>query len=121
MAVGQLYMFTIDAEDVPASAIFWSQVLGYEIQHSEDDYAMVGNGATSIGFGRIDDYSRPSWPTPSVPKQFHLDLAVDDMAAAEAQCLELGATRPDHQPGDGKWTVLLDPSGHPFCIFPKPE
>ena len=35
--------------------------------------------------------------------------------AAAARCVELGATRPDEQPGES-WRVLLDPSGHPFCL-----
>ena len=30
-------------------------------------------------------------------------------------CVELGATLPDEQPGE-TWRVLLDPSGHPFCL-----
>ena len=44
-----------------------------------------------------------------------LDLAVDDLAAAEQACVELGATVADPQPGE-TWRVLLDPSGHPFCL-----
>ncbi|WP_438297061.1 VOC family protein [Streptomyces sp. HUAS TT7] len=47
---------------------------------------------------------------------FHLDLAFDDVQAAEKHLLELGATKPAHQPGGTLWTVLLDPSGQPFCI-----
>lgn len=27
-----------------------------------------------------------------------------------------GTTKPAHQPGGKHWTVLLDPSGQPFCI-----
>jgi hypothetical protein len=30
--------------------------------------------------------------------------------------LELGAAKPDFQPGEDRWRVLLDPAGHPFCI-----
>ncbi|TXJ72992.1 VOC family protein, partial [Streptomyces lavendulae] len=41
---------------------------------------------------------------------------VDDLAAAERRLLELGATKPEFQPGKERWTVLLDPAGHPFCI-----
>jgi hypothetical protein len=46
-----------------------------------------------------------------------MDLDVDDVAEAVERCLELGASKPDFQPGDGdRWTVLLDPAGHPFCV-----
>ena len=40
---------------------------------------------------------------------------VDDLDAGVASCVELGATFPDEQPGE-TWRVLLDPSGHPFCL-----
>jgi len=32
-----------------------------------------------------------------------------------AATVELGATLPDEQPGE-TWRVLLDTSGHPFCL-----
>jgi hypothetical protein len=51
-----------------------------------------------------------------VPQQFHLDLGVEDLDAAEKLALGLGAVRPDHQPGGDRWRVLLDPAGHPFCL-----
>jgi hypothetical protein len=48
-------------------------------------------------------------------KQFHLDLKVDDIPAAEQAAVALGATAPERQPGE-TWRVLLDPDGHPFCM-----
>jgi len=51
-----------------------------------------------------------------VPKQIHLELAVQDLETAEAEALALGATRPDQQPNPEHWRVLIDPAGHPFCI-----
>lgn len=119
MATGRISMFTVDTAEPGAAATFWSEVLGWPIQHSEGDYAMIGDGGTAVGFGRIDGYVPPAWPDVQAPKRFHFDVAVTDVSAAEARCLELGATKPEFQPGDGKWTVLLDPSGHPFCIFPE--
>ncbi len=109
-------MLTIDCADPAVEARFWSDLLGWKVAHSEDAYAMVtGDGGPALGFGRVEDYVPPAWPGPDV-KQFHLDLAVDDLDAAEARCRELGATVPDFQPGEGRWRVLLDPSGHPFCL-----
>ena len=61
-------------------------------------------------------HSGPGWPQESTPKRYHLDFYVDDLDSAEAQCVELGATRPAHQPNPERWRVLLDPSGHPFDI-----
>jgi Glyoxalase-like domain len=45
----------------------------------------------------------------------HLDIIVDDLDAAEAAVLDLGATKHAHQPGT-TCRVFLDPAGHPFCL-----
>ena len=119
-AAAQLYMVNIDCPDPRALAAFYAQVLGWETTASEDEYAMVVGGGVSIGFGRVEPYSRPSWPDEEGAKQFHLDLSVDDVEATERRCVELGATVPDHQPGE-TWRVLVDPAGHPFCLFPPPS
>ena len=57
-------------------------------------------------------------PDPKVPQQFHVDLTVDDVDAAEQAVRALGATKTAEQPGvpDGNWRVYLDPAGHPFCL-----
>jgi hypothetical protein len=52
-------------------------------------------GNTSIRFGRVDGYQAPGWPDAFAPKRYHFDLQVDDLAAAVAQCLDLGARKPE--------------------------
>ncbi|MFF5125634.1 VOC family protein [Streptomyces syringium] len=47
---------------------------------------------------------------------FRMDFVFGDVAVAEKTLPEMGATQPDHQPGGTYWTVLLAPSGQPFCI-----
>ena len=46
----------------------------------------------------------------------HLDLAVTDLEAAEAEAVRLGAVRTDEQPAPDRYRVMLDPAGHPFCL-----
>ena len=46
----------------------------------------------------------------------HLDLRVDDMAAAGAHAVAVGAVLAEHQPADDV-RVYFDPAGHPFCLF----
>ena len=48
--------------------------------------------------------------------QLHLDIRVDDLAAATEHALATGARLADFQPQDDV-RVLLDPAGHPFCFF----
>jgi Glyoxalase-like domain len=64
----------------------------------------------------VNGYEAPGWPDAGTPKRYHLDLWVEDVAQAVQRCLELGATKPDFQPGGDLWTVLTDPAGHPFCL-----
>ena len=112
-----LKMTTLDCADVRAEAGFWAGLLGWEVAHLEDEYAMlVGSaGAPALGLGLVADHRPPSWPDEGGRKQFHFDLACDDVAASEETALGLGATLADPQPGD-TWRVLLSPAGHPFCL-----
>src|SRR3954469_20169554 len=115
-----LAMINLDAEDPAALATFYSQALGWKVLHSEAEYAMIGDGSTSIGFGKLPGYSAPGWPQETAPKRYHLDFYVDDLDKAEEQALALGATRAGTQPNPDGWRVLLDPSRHPFDLCPRP-
>ena len=115
MPLATLKMLTLDSSDAGRDARFWSEVLGWEVAHSGDGYAMLTGPDHALGFGTVPDHRPPAWPNEGGTKQFHLDLAVDDLEEAAARLVELGATRPDEQPGE-TWIVLLDPSGHPFCL-----
>ena len=110
-----LAMVSIDCPDAAVLAAFYQSVLGWEMAYEGDGYAMLKGTDTALGFGSTPDFVAPEWPNPGT-KQFHLDLGATDVAATVARCVELGATKPDFQPGEGRWTVLLDPAGHPFCV-----
>ena len=111
-----LAMVNLDAKDPAALADFYSKVLGWDVLHSSEDYAMIGDGSINIGFGRVPGYTGPGWPDETAPKRYHLDFYVDDLDKAEEQALALGATKPDGQPMPERWRILLDPSGQPFDI-----
>ena len=108
-------MINIDSSDAAAAGRFWAALTGWEVVASGDGYAMVSGGGHNLGFGTVPGYQPPAWPNEHGSKQFHLDLACEDMTATEAKAVELGATVVDPQPGE-TWRVLLDPSGHPFCL-----
>ena len=116
MPLATLKMLTLDSSDAERDGRFWSEALGWEVAHSGDGYAMLTGPEHSLGFGTVEGYEPPGWPNEAGSKQFHLDLAVDDLEESAARLVDLGATKPDDQPGDGRWVVLLDPSGHPFCL-----
>lgn len=112
--VATLAMVTLDAPNAAVLGEFYSSILGWPIAYSDENYAMLTGPSHALGIGTIPDYQRPSWPDDG-HKQFHLDLAADDIQTAADRCVELGATRAEPQPGE-TWVVLLDPAGHPFCI-----
>ncbi len=106
---------TLDCPDAAALAAFYAELLGKPVTHQGDGFAMIGEeGAQAILFQQVEDYVAPRWPDPAYPQQFHLDVLVDDIEAAEKAVLALGATR---LPGEGDhWRVYADPAGKPFCL-----
>ncbi|MEV5689121.1 VOC family protein [Streptomyces sp. NPDC052164] len=108
---------TFDCPDPAELARFYGKALGLAVVFSTDDFILLGQeGAPGLGFNRLADYRRPTWPDPSQEKQAHMELGVDDLDAAQARLLALGAIKPDFQPDPDRWRVLLDPAGHPFCV-----
>jgi hypothetical protein len=47
----------------------------------------------------------------------HLDIGVGDLEAGVAWAIESGARLAEFQPQEHV-RVMLDPDGHPFCLFP---
>ncbi len=110
----------LDCPDPRALGDFYRSLVGGEITYADDEWVNLRDGdKVLLSFQRADDYRPPRWPSADHPQQFHIDVTVDDVAAAEPQVLALGATKHDVQPGDtdeGNWRVYLDPAGHPFCL-----
>ncbi|WP_200948043.1 VOC family protein [Nocardioides sp. Soil774] len=113
----RIAMVTLDCAEVAPAAQFWSALLGWRVAAQDADYAMLTgrDGSPALGLGRVEGHQPPSWPDEGGHKQFHLDLAVDDVDALTERALDLGARLADPQPGE-TWRVLVDPAGHPFCV-----
>jgi predicted enzyme related to lactoylglutathione lyase len=115
-----LSLVNIDSADPARLARFYAAALGWEVTYSDDSYGMVEGNGIKIGFGRIEGFRPVQWPDEAGAKRFHLDLQVDDLDEAAERLCALGASQPDFQPGAGRWWVLLDPDGQPFCLSPRP-
>ena len=63
--IARLAMVTLDCADPPASATFWSELLGWEVAHSQAEYAMLTGPDHALGFGQVEDYQPPAGPTPT--------------------------------------------------------
>jgi catechol 2,3-dioxygenase-like lactoylglutathione lyase family enzyme len=116
MPVGRLHHLIFDCPDPATAAAFWSAMLGQPVTYDDPDFVVVSaDSATSgLAFQRAPGHRPPTWPDAAVPQQMHVDVMVDDLAAATEAALTLGATR---LPGDH---VFADPAGHPFCLIPRP-
>jgi catechol 2,3-dioxygenase-like lactoylglutathione lyase family enzyme len=119
---------SLSAPDPRALAAFYSRLLGAEITASEppsegappeDGWAQLRlpEGLT-LNFEHERGHVPPVWPSePGAQQtQAHLDIHVDDLAGAVAWAEGVGARLAEHQPQDDV-RVMLDPAGHPFCLF----
>lgn len=119
-APAALSMLNIDSADPARLARFYAAALGCEVTYSDECCAMVEGNGVKIGFGKVEGFRRAQWPDEACGKRFHLDLQVDDLDEASETLCAIGASQPDFQPGAGRWRVLLDPDGQPFCLSPRP-
>jgi predicted enzyme related to lactoylglutathione lyase len=115
MAIARIPSLVLDCPDPAALATFYGSMLDWSVEVRPDWAEVRADYGQCICFQQVADYTPPAWPGQAVPQQMHLDVVVDDLDAAEAEVLALGATKHDHQPGT-TFRVFLDPAGHPFCL-----
>ncbi|MGK2947248.1 MAG: VOC family protein [Acidimicrobiales bacterium] len=110
----------LDCADAHELAGFYGRLLGWEVTASEPHWVLLRDpaGGTGLSFQAEPDYQPPTWPEApgAQDKMLHLDLWVDDLDEAVAHAVAAGARLADRQPQD-RVRVLLDPAGHPFCLF----
>jgi hypothetical protein len=75
-------------------------------------------GGAGLSFQTEDAYVRPVWPASGGHQQMmmHPDIEVTDLAAAIGHAVACGAVLAEYQPQE-LVRVLLDPAGHPFCLW----
>ena len=99
-------------------ARFYAALLDWPIGTDDPEWATLRPGGPGLSFQLEPDHVPPTWPQGPGDQQMqaHLDVEVADLAAAERFAVSLGARVADVQPQDHV-RVMLDPAGHPFCLF----
>ncbi|WP_067573877.1 VOC family protein [Nocardia acidivorans] len=116
MAIGRLGAIALDSDDAKMLGRFYRDLLDLEVVYESEELVALKADGVFVTVERVLDYRPPDWPGNAIPKQIHLDVFVDDLDEAEGAALAIGARKPQTQPAPAKWRVLLDPSGHPFCL-----
>lgn len=110
----------LDAPDPEALAEFYSGLLGWQISSRESAWLAIQQPGTEcyLGFHENPDYVSPTWPPAAGEQQMmmHLDFEVDDLAGAVEDAIAAGARIAEFQPQQDV-RVMLDPVGHPFCLY----
>jgi catechol 2,3-dioxygenase-like lactoylglutathione lyase family enzyme len=110
----------LGAPDPQALGRFYERLLGWSVGTDEPDWVTLRppGGGTGLSFQLEDAYEPPVWPPEPGAQQMmvHLDVEVADLEAAVAWAVDAGARVAGFQPQEGV-RVMLDPAGHPFCLF----
>ena len=103
----------IDAHDIGGLAGWWSSVLGWPAEPTDDGDVIL----------RAPAGSGPDWLFLAVPdgkavkNRIHFDFTPDDQQAEVDRVVALGARHADIGQGEQSWVVLADPEGNEFCIL----
>ncbi|MEU3281062.1 VOC family protein [Streptomyces antibioticus] len=116
MTVAKLGAVVLDCPDPRALAGFYAEVLGGTVEGDDEWADLAVPSGQGLSFQAAPGFVPPAWPAPEQSQQFHLDLTVANLDAAERSVLALGAKPLDTDDRSRGWRVYADPAGHPFCL-----
>ena len=124
MARLRLNAVCIDCADAQEVADFYIRLFGWKVLAGGGDWIQIGDpaGGVDLNIQADERYQPPVWPERpgSQGKMLHFEVETDDVPTAVAHALAAGAREAPHQPADRNpdtLRVMLDPAGHPFCLW----
>ncbi|MGA8987821.1 VOC family protein [Aeromicrobium sp.] len=109
-----LKAIAIDSRDQSSIAEWWAEIIGGTLTHHDDGYSSVEGipGSTFEGFDFVPV------PEPKIVKnRIHWDVRLLDGSTVD-DLVDAGATIVDVVGEPLRWTVMTDPEGNEFCVFP---
>lgn len=112
---------TLGARSPRELAQFYARLLGGRVPQvpAEEDWVPVRDlDGVSLAVQLEPDQQAPVWPASPGDQQMqlHLEIRADDLDAAVAHALACGAREAATQP-QAEVRVMIDPEGHPFCLW----
>lgn len=121
----RLRSVVLDCADAQSSATFYKELFSGTTVGEEEGFfsspawaqVCLPGSEVMLAFQRVANYVPPQWPDEQ-PQQVHLDLQVDDIMAASARAVSLGAKVLSELVEEDNCVFLVhqDPAGHPFCL-----
>ena len=116
---------TLDCADAEVLGSFYADVLGWQITARDGTgWLQLRNPDGGVGLNiQAEDALRTAGLARTAGRQakmMHFEVLVDDLEAAVRLVRRSGGSEAPHQPPDRDPTrirIMLDPAGHPFCMF----
>lgn len=117
----KLSSIIMDAKDPKRLMQFYCDLLGWEMTYESETFCALASpeGGTGLGAQLVESFKPPVWPPEKdgADQGAHCDFQVSNLEASVALALKLGAKKADEQFIENL-AVMIDPEGHPFCLFP---
>lgn len=119
MVTGTVTAVMFDTHDLDGTVGFWQALLGLAAVHRTETYVYLEPmrpGGPHLAFQLVPEKK-------SVKNRLHLDIRVDDRAAAVEKVIELGGAvlREVEETGFPPWVMMRDPEGNEFCLYQPNE
>ena len=125
--VVRFVQWTLDVRDVELMARFWSEALGYRVEHGEDGNAKLYppvDAAPDVATLWLQATAAPGAHRDKNRNHPDLRPVSGDVEAEVERLVGLGARHTDiGQTPDDPFVVLVDPEGNEFCVLrrePRP-
>lgn len=104
----------IDAINHVAISDWWAEVIGGDVTHDDSGYSPLEEipGLPTEGFDFV-----PVPEPKTVKNRIHWDVTLLEAATVD-DLVAIGATVLDAAGDSHTWTVMADPEGNEFCVFP---